>query len=558
MDNATIPASKARKGSNVNIADPSQISSAQQRMAPAQRMIRTLLQGTQAMRAAGTEYTPRHPNESDQAYVDRIGMTTLFNATEDAIDNAVARVFDETCRFAEDASVTLAEWEIDIDLQGNNLHDFARTAMRHALADGLVHILVDHPKVDSEIIDQNGNKRKATMRDMLESGVRPYLTLVTSENLIAAYTKRVNSETIYYHVRIRETEIELDGFNEVEVERIRVLTPGAWQLWERTEQDDGKGNQLSTWGIVDQGVMSRADGTLWDRVPMFTFYAGRKIGDVEAKPPFLDLAYKNIEHWQSSSDQRNILSQARFPMLAVSGFEGPLQMPDDGSGNPVSRFIVGPRTVLTTGDPSGRWYYVEPQGNAIKAGESDLKSLEEQMSVLGIEPLMPRSGGSMTATENSIDESKARAPLEEWARGLKSTLENACNHALEWIGEPPGAIVEINTEVGLSITNAQEIQALIQLRIAGDISRWTLYTELQRRGVLGPNFNPRAEALRIDLENPDAPDVPDGETDDAEHNEETDGVIKTMRPTADDKKLIENQKQEPPRSKAKSGERTIQ
>jgi hypothetical protein len=39
----------------------------------------------------------------------------------------------------------------------------------------------------------------------------------------------------------------------------------------------------------------------------------------DGEPPLLDLAYLNVKHWQSQSDQDNILHIARVPILALIG-----------------------------------------------------------------------------------------------------------------------------------------------------------------------------------------------------------------------------------------------
>ena len=69
--------------------------------------------------------------------------------------------------------------------------------------------------------------------------------------------------------------------------------------------------------------------------------------------PLLDLAWLNIAHWQSSSDQRHVLTVARFPMLAGSG------VPEN------TNVVVGPDRMLTTPNADGKFYYVEHTGAAI-------------------------------------------------------------------------------------------------------------------------------------------------------------------------------------------------
>lgn len=507
--------------------DPSQRMLALQRMDDDLKLIHTLLGGTRSMREAGSEYLPLHPNESHAAHTSRLEKAVLLNVLEDSIDNCVSRVFEEEMRLSEEAPELLLEWVDNIDLEGTNLHDFGRKVMRYGLEDGIVHVLADFPRIPSTR-DEAGNFVLPTLAEERALGLRPYLSVIRQQALIAAYFERVGGESICTHLRFKVTETTRDGFAEREVERIHVLEPGYFAIYEqRTHEDQKTGQSTTVWEMVEEGELRKSATELWDRVPFYTYIASNaKKGPVEVKPPFQDLAYLNVRHWQSTADQQNILDHARFPMLAVSGFQGPIRTPvQDDEGTPTlvehAPFTVGPRTVLTTSDPAGKWYYVEHTGSAIEAGSEELERLEDQMRVSGVDPLLPKGPGDQTATERSIDESKARAPLEVWARNLGNFMENAIEGMAEWVGADIEVTVHVNTEVGLGVGDATEMQNIIQLRAMGEISRWTLYQEMMRRGLLGPNFDPRLETMRMALENPDDPQsIDEGEVED--ETEETD------------------------------------
>ena len=342
---------------------------------------------------------------------------------------------------------------------------------------------------------------RMTLAEERALGVRPYLCLVPHTNLLAIYTARIGGETIVTHARILEEDVVREGFAEKRVKRVRVLEPGRWEVWQQDETGGG-------WFVSDSGELRKSATELWDRVPLFTFSTGKHKGTFEVKPPFLDLAYKNIEHWQSSSDQRNILAQARFPMLAVSGFEGEIQTPmgdmdDDGPeiAGPLP-FIIGPNTVLTTGDASGKWYYVEPQGAAIEHGSKDLDRLEREMRVMGLEPLMPEQNRMGTATEAGIDEAKARSPLEEWARRLEMRMNLALKTMLEWAGLFGEPAVSFKGKVQVGPNASAEFSNLTQMRMTGVLSKLTLLEEAKRRGYLAPTFDPMEELARLVVEGP--------------------------------------------------------
>lgn len=126
-------------------------------------------------------------------------------------------------------SPKIATFADDVDGRGNNLHVFAREFFSCAVAKGLGAILVDYP-VTSNII--NGMPR--TLADDLRENNTPYWYHVRADSIIALYTEMKYGREVVTHVRIRECATQRDGaFGEVNVDRIRVLEPGRWELWEK-------------------------------------------------------------------------------------------------------------------------------------------------------------------------------------------------------------------------------------------------------------------------------------------------------------------------------------
>src|SRR5690606_22651892 len=152
-----------------------------------------------------------------------------------------------------------------------------------------------------------------TLADDRREGLRPYWVLIKPECLLFARAEVINGVEVLQHVRILEHYTEQDGFAEVFKRRIRVLEPGIVQLWE--PKPTKKQGQDEEWEMVDEWA------TGLNYVPLVTFYAHRE-GFMCGKPPLLDLAWLNIAHWQSSADQRHILTVSRFPILACSGASG--------------------------------------------------------------------------------------------------------------------------------------------------------------------------------------------------------------------------------------------
>ena len=210
------------------------------------------------------------------------------------------------------------------------------------------------------------------------------------------------------------------------------------------------------------------------------------------KPALLDLADLNVAHWQSSSDQRNILHVARVPILFAAGLD------EDAS----QTLEIGPNRIIY-GPQGATLAFVEHTGNAIAAGRQDLEDLKQDMSTMGTELLVKRTGG-VTATEKAIDSAAGDSALASIARALNNALSTMLDYMGEWDGgrEDCGSLAT-NTDFRVAM-DAADLDTLMKARQAGDLSRETFWIELSRRNILNGDFDPEDEADKIDNEAEDA------------------------------------------------------
>jgi len=452
--------------------DPSILSSDALAMQNDWALMRAIMGGTEAMRAAGEKYLPKYEGESQTAYNNRLKRTVLTNYFEDALRNAVSLPFRKPIVIPESLPDDLKDICRDIDMMGNDLDQFCRILLEDSTMMGYGFILVDWARNEA-----------ANLKEQKDAGAdRPYWVFIRADDVLGVYTSIVGGREVVTHFRYRETSVELDEstFKEALVERIRVYRPGEYEVWVR-RKGDGK---QADWVKEEQGDMVARQPLPF--VPVIPVWCGRRLGGFRVKPLFLDLAYKQVEHWQSSSDQRNILSFARFPMLAVAGAQGA----DD------AELVVGPSRVLTTTDVEGRWYYVEPRGHAIETGRRDLEDLKEEMRILGLQPLIQRTG-HVTATARALDETRVHSAVEVLAANLEDAIEIAMRFTEMWLGREKDDKelygFRVNRDFNLSIRETAEVDSLIRARITGEISRRTFWAELKRRNVLSPDFDPELE-----------------------------------------------------------------
>lgn len=436
------------------------------------RLPLALMGGTYAMRGEGRLYLPQEPGESDPAYTNRLNRTFLFNGFKRAVSTLVGKPFSKAVKLSEDTNEQINEWADNIDNAGRSLTTFSADVLENAMECGLSHILVDFPSLDPEF----------TLADARAVGARPYFVHVKAQDVIGWRSEMIAGVETLSQVRIKEVRSVEDGeFGETDETYIRVIYPDRSQVW----QSDDDGNYAQ--------VGEDVPNTL-GFIPLITIYTGRE-GFMVATSPIDDLAWLNLAHWQSSSDQRHVLHVARVPIL----FGKMLDRAEDGG-----QVVVGPNKLIEADDPAADLKYVEHGGNAITAGENDLQALEDRMSVMGFDLLVQAPGGQ-TATEKAIDTAQADSALQAIVRNMENSLNKALEIMGQWVGITETGKVDINQDFGLSHNDGVSIDALLKARLAGELSRETFLFEIKRRGVLSDSLDIEDEQERIDQ---DAPDIP--------------------------------------------------
>lgn len=450
---------------------PATTSCAYDRMIHRWVMIETLLGGTEAMRAAGEAYAPKHAEETQEHYDDRIQGSVLFNMVEQTLDTLSGKPFTEPPKPGDDIPAAIVDQILeDVDLQGNNLDVFVRRWFREGMSKAFAHVLIDMPRPAER---EDGAPR--TLDDDRREGLRPYWVLVKPECVLFARSEIVDGVEVLKHVRILEHYTEQVGFAEVEKVRIRVLEPGLVQLWVPVEKKTS--SQKEEWRLDDQWP------TRLDYIPLVTFYADRE-GFMEGKPPLLDLAHLNITHWQSTSDQRHILTVARFPILACEGANE-----DDGD-----TVVIGPNKILYG---PGNFKYIEHTGASIEAGRQDLKDLEEKMSGYGAEFLKKKPGGQ-TATARALDSAEATSDLSAMSVIFEDAVAQVLDITSEWMRlGVSGGTVEVVKEYDIQQVDPAEIEFLKYLREKNDLSRKTLLSIAMSKGLLPEDFDADADWTQI-------------------------------------------------------------
>lgn len=366
-------------------------------------MVDSLMGGTQTMRAAGERYLPRNPKELESDYTARVARTTLFNAYKRSIQHAVARAFTKDVAL-EGYPGELTIFMEDVDSQGRDLTQFSKAIFTDSLNRGISYLLVEFPRRDVQPL---------TLADAIASGDRPYWVPIPATNVLAAFSVLEGGSERLTYFRFIENLVEptSDGLSEQTIQQVKVfkqpfkLSPVTFDIYRK--------DSTGTWFLFEGDVPLLG----MPQIPVVPDYTNRT-GFFIGTPPLLDLAETNVAHWQSSSEQRNILHVARVPFLHVKGMAASF----DGEGKPKEQEISIHSVLVTDKEGDAKW--VETTGAGIKAGADDLADLESKMEALGLMLTAPRSG-TATATENSINAAESNSILKDYALALADTLEQA-------------------------------------------------------------------------------------------------------------------------------------
>lgn len=460
--------------------NPGTLSAAALQMNDRIEILRACYGGTETMRAGAQQFLPQYEKETNTRYQARLNSTFALNKLREAVDAASAKPFRSLIKVIN-TDPELDLWINDVDLQGNHLHVFGHRFFNEAVLTGMAHILVDHP-------DTSDFPNLAAQR---AANARPFLKLIRSDQLVAAYDEYVGGDRQVVHARIRTLRMQrTPDFKEVIFDQIWVIekepgtTKGVVQLWE-SPRGQGSGGDLtgstqgggsSAWTLVGEKPITLTE------VPLVTMYAGEKEADYLVRPPFMDLAYKQIEHWISSSDQRSILAAGRFPILACSG----VQLDEDDQ----SGFEIGPYKILYSPEPAGRWYFVEPKGSAIASGQKDLEMLEMHMDILALNPVVATHRQYVPQNERDIQETRVHSVVHDLGLSCKDALERAIGFMGQWVNRDYSQVsVGINLEFSNTQDISKELDVLTRAYQAGALSRAAYLSELKHRNALSEDFD---------------------------------------------------------------------
>ena len=426
-------------------------------MMPDWETMAAVTRGTKYLRDLHETYLPQEPREDDEAYETRIERSVLSPYTSRLIETAAGAILRKPIHIeGDDYWLELSE---NIDGLGSNINEYARRALVSSLTYGHSAILIDYPAASGAL----------NLAEERALGRRPYFIHIDAPQIWGWRQATTMPGSPLTQVRIHEyTTRPLNEFGEEQIEQMRVIYPGRYDLY-TLGQDVVEFSETGDYSL--------------DEIPVVPIYSNRR-GMLRSLPPLLDIANLNLTHYQRQADLIHALHIAAMPTLVLEGW-------DDTTGTAT----MGVNYAIAM-QPGNKAYYVQADATSFNAQMEELKSLEGQMSSLGVTKLFGQKFVAESAEAKRIDQAQSNSVLSIISQELESALNQAFTFASRYVGiEPP--TVRIDRDFDYYRLIGQDVSVIAQLNENGKISNETMLEILRRGEILPDNLNISDELERL-------------------------------------------------------------
>ena len=441
------------------------------------RLVRDLIKGLDAMRgietlstasntATATEsiYLPKFPSEPDDVYRLRVRRSYLTNYFLRAIDSDSGKILAKTIGIQgnqTDIPETFWPWLDDMDLEGKPFSVFARDELQGGLAKGVQLCFVDSTEG--------------------EQG-RPFTREIDIDNVLAFRADNVTGKLTF--LRWQDSlaiDSEEDGVINANV--VFEIEPQEWRMY-RIDDDGSAADEPDESGPIIR--YRNGSQLITDELPVSIFYTN-KTGKLLADTPYKTLAELTLEHFQVSSDIKNMLFYALTPILEVKN------APDDFEMTSLASYLC---VKFPESQYAGEINWKQADGSTLEQGRKQIDDIQQRIASFSIDNSAIRPG-NQTATQSAIDASGANAALMSFAEGLEEHLERILEFMASYTLQPE-IDIDVTITPDFSVKDSNEDIKLAQEDVKnGRISIETYLKTAIQNGLYPEDLDIEAEIEKI-------------------------------------------------------------
>lgn len=452
------------------------------------RKCRTIIQGEEAVKAAGDRYLPRLDGQ-DQTEYEAYKMRALFYGAADRTVKGLRGAI-----LAKAATVKMPEQLVELSKRlgasGESLEGITQTVLGEVIGIGRVGLLVDAAE-DVEngepFVEVYFAEQITSWRTEMVGGRRTLVRLVLREELEQLDPTdpfAFKSETRYRVLKLGDPETGLEVGPEDDRESARYFV----EIWRREDTLDQKTKQQHEHWILEDTIEPRIRGGLPLREIPFTVVNPSSLGfDVE-KSPILDLVNVNLSHYRSSADLEHGRHFTALPTAVAAGF-----------GEASSKLKIGSGVAWQTNDTSAHAEFLEFTGAGLGHLAEALKEKQQLMAILGARLLEDQKRAAEAAETLQLRQAGEKSILADIAANCSEGLTRVLRLAAMWLGsaEAESASVELNKDFNLVGIDAATLQALMLAVQAGQVSWQTFFYNVKRGELIPDNVTAEEEAELI-------------------------------------------------------------
>lgn len=325
--------------------------------------------GEDAVKVAGEIYLPKLDGQSKSQYDSYKMRARYFNAFGKTIDGHIGLATrKETIVTVPDAMDPLME---NVDRQGSSMQDHIKATLREILEVNRAGTLVDYTRVPEG----------ATQADVGDA--RPYLVLYKAED-IRDWEFDDNSQLVYVLLRERipQRGNRIIGGKEYRYRELEILEG----VYTQTVWEDGEEDPVEI-------IAPEVNFSTLDYIP---FWLHQSEFDQEiSDPPLIDLVNLCLSHYRLKADHAHGLHYVALPTPWITGVSK-----EDAPNT------IGPEAAWIISAADAKVGMLEFTGEGLRAISDELKSMEDQMAILGSRVLLPE------LAENTATAAKLRSISE--------------------------------------------------------------------------------------------------------------------------------------------------